>query len=275
MVNSGQGPTSSAPNDKRSALGDEKSPVPLYHRIYVLLRERILNGTYKVGQTLPSEAELMERFSVSRITARRALDELSDEGLVERARGRGTQVSQRAMMQLGDAPIVAGIEGLMANLSIIGKQTDVRVYEFDFVEAPDQVAQELQLPQSSIVHRAVRVRSLEGKPFSLSTTYVLESIGRTYSREELETIPMIDLITRAGTSIGHVAQSLTATLADDISAKRLDVHVASPLLKLRRLFFDTDNRPCYYVDLSYRPDRFEYRMTLVRGMDNRFRLEGQ
>ena len=101
----------------------ERSPIPLYHRIYVILRERILNGTYQVGETLPSEAELMDRFGVSRITARRALDELSGEGLVARARGRGTQVSARAMPEVGGAPIVAGIEGLMANFpSSVAKQ---------------------------------------------------------------------------------------------------------------------------------------------------------
>jgi GntR family transcriptional regulator len=254
-------------------FGADRSPIPLYHRIYMILRERILNGTYQVGETLPSETELMERFSVSRITARRALDELSDEGLVARSRGRGTQVSARAVPELGGAPIVAGIEGLMANLSIIGRQTTVRVFEFGYVEAPDLVATEMALTRREIVQRAVRVRSLDGGPFSLSTTYVLEAIGRTYTQEELATVALIDLITRAGTKIGNVSQSITATLADDVSAQRLGVQPACPLLKLRRVFYDTDNRAVYFVDLFYRPDRFEYRMTLSRGADNRFRLD--
>ncbi|MET0529526.1 MAG: GntR family transcriptional regulator [Microvirga sp.] len=252
----------------------DRSPIPLYHRIYMILRERILNGTYQVGQTLPSEAELMERFSVSRITARRALDELSGEGLVARTRGRGTHVSPRPLSDLGGAPIVAGIEGLMANLSIIGRQTTVEVFEFGFVEVPDPVAIEMALARREMVQRAVRVRSLDGAPFSLSTTYVLEHIGRTYTQDELATVPLIDLITRAGTTIGTVNQSITATLADDVSAQRLGVQPASPLLKLRRIFYDTDNRAVYFVDLFYRPDRFEYRMTLSRGADNRFRLDG-
>ena len=151
-----------------------RSPIPLYHRIYMILREGILNGTYQVGEILPSEAELMSRFTVSRITARRALDELSDEGVVARTRGRGTQVSPRAITNFGGAPIVAGIEGLMANLSIIGRQTNVQVFEFGYVEAPDLVSNEMGVAPREIVQRAVRVRSLDGEPFSLSTTYVLE-----------------------------------------------------------------------------------------------------
>jgi GntR family transcriptional regulator len=251
----------------------ERSPIPLYHRIYVILRERILNGTYQVGETLPSEAELMDRFGVSRITARRALDELSGEGLVARARGRGTQVSPRAMPEVGGAPIVAGIEGLMANLSIIGRQTTVEVFEFGYIEAPNLVTSEMSLTPREIVQRTVRGRSLDGRPFSLSTSYVLEKIGRTYSRDEMQTIPLIDLITRSGTEIGHVTQSLTATLADDVTAQRLGVQPGSPLLKVRRGFFDTGKRAVYFVDLFYRPDRFEYRMTLSRRADNRFQLD--
>ncbi|WP_210495542.1 GntR family transcriptional regulator [Microvirga antarctica] len=254
-------------------FGSDRSPIPLYHRIYVILRERIVNGTYKVGQTLPSEAELMERFGVSRITARRALDELSLEGLVDRVRGRGTQVSAGAAPRVGGVPIIAGIDGLMANLSIIGQQTTVEVFEFAYVVAPDTVATEMQLGPTDLVQRAVRVRSLADGPFSMSTTFVLERIGRTYTQEELVAIPLIDLITRAGTAIGHVKQSITAALADEISAQRLGVQPGSPLLKLRRVFYDADNRPVDYVEIFYRPDRFEYRMTLSRGADNKFQLD--
>ena len=67
----------------------------------------------------------------------------------------------------------------------------------------------------------------------------------------------------------------TATIADDLSAERLRVQPGSPLLKLRRVFYDNGDRPVYFADLFYRPDRFEYRMTLSRGADNRFRLDGQ
>jgi GntR family transcriptional regulator len=254
-------------------FGTDRSPIPLYHRIYVILRERIINGTYKIGQTLPSEAELMVRFGVSRITARRALDELSDEGLVERARGRGTQVSASAAPHFGGVPIIAGIEGLMANLSIIGRQTKVQVFEFGYVIAPSLVATEMKLAPDELVQRAVRVRSLEEGPFSLSTTYVLDRIGRTYSQDELSALPLIDLIARSGVTIEHVKQSITAALADDVSGQRLSVKAGSPLLRLRRILYDTHNHPVYYVDIFYRPDRFEYRMTLSRGADNSFRLD--
>lgn len=261
----------SVADGRRVALGEQRSPVPLYYRIYVLLREQIASGAFTPGAMLPSEAELMERHSVSRITARRALDELASEGLVTRARGRGTQVAPLPVRTLRDNPIVAGVEGLMANLSIIGRQTSVTVHEFDFVPAFERVASELGVASGETVHRAVRTRSLDGKPFSLSTTHVLEEIGRTFTQQEMAATPLIDLIMRTGRRIDHVNQRLTATLADDVAAQRLLVHVASPLLKVRRQFYDTDMRCCYLVDLLYPAGRFEYCMTLTRGNDDRFR----
>lgn len=259
--------------EQGAGVAAQRSPIPLYHRIYMILREGIVTGAYKVGQILPSEAELMARFGVSRITAGRALDELSNEGLVERARGRGTIVSASAAAQIGGAPIVAGIEGLLANLSVIGRQTSVSICEFEYGPVPAAIAAELGLRTGDIVQRAVRVRSLAEGPFSLSTTHVPDRIGRTYTRDELAVTPMIDLVTRAGATVESARQSITATLADDTTAQLLAVQPGSALLKLRRTLFDDRNQAVYMAEMFYRPDRFEYRMTLSRGADNRFWLD--
>ncbi|RME67622.1 MAG: GntR family transcriptional regulator, partial [Alphaproteobacteria bacterium] len=72
---------------------DSALPTPLYHQIYVLMREKIISGVYHDGSLIPSEHELEKMFGVSRITAKRALDELASEGLVTRRRGRGTTVT--------------------------------------------------------------------------------------------------------------------------------------------------------------------------------------
>ncbi|MDP6927494.1 MAG: GntR family transcriptional regulator, partial [Rhodospirillales bacterium] len=65
--------------------------MPLYHQIYLILRQKLLSGEFAYDDRIPSEQELVEEYEVSRITARRALDELAAEGLVVRQRGRGTR----------------------------------------------------------------------------------------------------------------------------------------------------------------------------------------
>lgn len=241
-----------------------KSPVPLYHRLYVVMRERITHGVHPVGSVLPSEAEIAQAFNVSRITAKRALDELAAEGLVERSRGRGTTVTGRAPALITARPITASIDGLLENLGAIGRETSVQVIEFGYSVPPDFVRQQLALAPGTIVQRAVRVRSLDGEPLSQSTTFVPEQIGRAWRAKDLATTPLIDLLERTGIVVGAAEQSLSATVADTLTAPRLKVSVGMPLLLMKRCVQDINAEPVQYIEILYRPDRFEYRMSLTR-----------
>src|SRR5690606_15762165 len=168
-------------SDKLAAptLTNGKSPLPLYHRLYVILRERIVNGDYHAGDLLPSEADLMSDFGVSRITVKRALDDLASEGLLERSRGRGTMVTQTGVSLRVGNPISASIEGLFTSLSVIGEGTSVEVDSFEYQPASPYVAAQLRIPPGTVVQVVSRVRHLGKEPFSHSTSYVLESIGRS------------------------------------------------------------------------------------------------
>ena len=153
---------------QKSAPGrvvDAGLPMPLYHQIYVLLREQILSGVYADRELVPTEQALGERFGVSRITAKRALDELAAEGLVVRQRGRGTTVVGR----LPTRPLTANISGLLENLLMLGLKTNVAIVEFGYLVPSEDVRKALDLPEGAEVQRAVRVRSHEGVPLSYST----------------------------------------------------------------------------------------------------------
>jgi GntR family transcriptional regulator len=242
----------------------QKSPLPLYYRLYAILRERITNGVNPAGSVLPSEAEITETFNVSRITAKRALDELAAEGLVERTRGRGTTVTSRASALITARPIMASIDGLLENLTAIGRETSIDVIEYGYSRPPDFVRQQLELPAGAVVQHAVRVRSLDGEPLSQSTTFVPEYIGRAYNARDMATTPLIDLLERTGIVVGSAEQSLSAAAADTLTAPRLKVGVGMPLLLMKRCVKDISGRPVQYIEILYRPDRFEYRMSLTR-----------
>ncbi|CAN0214027.1 unnamed protein product, partial [Phaeothamnion confervicola] len=95
---------------------DSGMPTPLYHQIYLILREQIRAGAFESGARLPTEAEISAAYSVSRITAKRALDELAADGLVVRRRGRGTSV----VGKVASEPVEANINGLIENLLMVG-----------------------------------------------------------------------------------------------------------------------------------------------------------
>jgi len=96
--------------------------MPLYHQVYLILRNKILTGEYGFGALLPSEQETSETFGVSRITAKRALNDLAGDGLVLRERGRGTKV----VFHAPTPPVKANVEGLLENLLAMGLETEVR-----------------------------------------------------------------------------------------------------------------------------------------------------
>lgn len=231
--------------------------MPLHHRLYVILRERIATGVYCDGDVLPSEASLTADFGVSRITAKRALGELSSDGLVRR--GRGTTVIDRPRDAPGSSPIRSDIDQLMRNLSAIGWETSVELLEFGYVPAPAHIAERLHIPEGALVQRAVRVRTLANQPLSQSSSFVTEEIGRSFDEAAPASAPLIDLIGRAGVEIALVEQRITATLASSLVASRLGVATGSPLLLVKRVLSDARRRPVEALDVLYRLDRFEYR----------------
>ena len=114
--------------------------MPLYHQIYLILRQKVLSGEFGFDERIPSEQELVDEYNVSRITARRALDELAAEGLVVRQRGKGTRVSFRPPTQ----PLESSVVGLLENLLAMGLETEVSLIEFEYVTANDDVAKALE-----------------------------------------------------------------------------------------------------------------------------------
>ncbi|MCR9070110.1 MAG: GntR family transcriptional regulator [Alphaproteobacteria bacterium] len=243
------------------ALGRFRSP--LYHQIYLIMRQRIADGEFGTSGTVPSEQELAEFHGVSRITAKRALDELAKDGLVVRERGRGTRlVEGRTGVRISGQGT-----GAFDPLLAMGGATEVMVKEFGYGPAVQDVADALGIRVGTPVQRAVRVRSVGGDPFSHLTTYVPEEIGRTFDRADLAETPLLSLFERAGIVPADADQTVTATLADMVVAQRLNVDVGAPLLRTRRVVRDRDGRSIELLVALYRSDLYRLSMTLSRGDD--------
>lgn len=233
---------------------DESLPTPLYHQIYLLIRERIRSGDLPAGATLAGEQELAKAFDVSRITVKRALNELAGDRLVSRHRGRGTIVAQGAA-----APMVRGsFDNLIESLKIMGLETEVELLDVRETSADPMVAVRLDLEVGAPVQHAVRLRKIEGEPFSHLTTWVPASIARLYSIEELATTPILKLLERAGAEASEAEQWISAAAAEPSIASALQVSVGSPLLKIERVMTGPKGIPVQFIRAHYRPDRFQY-----------------
>jgi GntR family transcriptional regulator len=233
-------------------------PVPRYHQIYLVLRERLAAGEFAADAPLPGEVALARTFGVSRMTLRAALELLVQEKLIVRQRGRGTFARAR---QAASAP--TPMLGLLENLVINGLRTVVKVIELSEAPASGEVAEALRIATGDPVQRAVRLRSYRGSPVSHLTTFVPSSVAR-FSRKELAAKPMLRLLEEAGVSVAGADQTVSARLSDPAIAPLLNLTLGSPLLSVRRVVYDESGRPVQLLHGLYRPDRYHYRMHLTR-----------
>ncbi|WP_425046039.1 GntR family transcriptional regulator [Primorskyibacter sp. S87] len=230
-------------------------------RVYLSLHDQIAGGELSDGETLPGEQKLAQTFGVSRVTVRRALDALTQNGLIERRAGSGTKVRSRPD---GGQRAAMDFNTLMPQLVEMGRQTTARLLSFSYGEAPDFVAAAMKLESARKVQIATRVRLADDVPFSHLTTYVPAEIAQNYSENDLATTPLFKLLERSGVQIKEAHQSVSATLAGPDVAEALDVDVGSALLSLRRVVRDVDGNGVEYLSGLYRPDMFRLEMPLTR-----------
>jgi GntR family transcriptional regulator len=241
-------------------LIDESLPTPLYHQIYLMLRERIVSGLIPAGTLLEGEQEMARLLGVSRITVKRALNELAARGLVERQRGRGTTASGAAVIPL----VAGGFDTLLESLQRMGVQTDVELLEVRDEPAGEAVAARLEIAPEAFVQRAVRLRRLSGQPFSYLVNFIPLDISRGYAREDLATTSMLTLLERAGAAAQEAEQWISAVAAGAAIAAALDVAPGAPLLRVDRVMRGPRRRPVQFIEGHYRPDRFHYHVRTQR-----------
>lgn len=246
--------------DYSPSLVDVRSPTPLYHQVYLILRGRIRQGALAPGDLVPGEQELARMMRVSRITVKRALNELAAEGLVTRHRGRGTVVSQA-----GFSPVVKGsFDTLIESLRLMGLETDVELKNLRQIAADESVAAHLDLPVGETVQQVIRLRRLQGEPFSHLTTYLPMSVARRIRSGRLASEPMLVLLEEAGAGAYEAEQWITAVSGDPEVSAALGVTTDFPLLKIERIMRGADGRPVQLIRAHYRSDRFQYHLKTQR-----------
>lgn len=233
-------------------------------RVFLHLCDQILSGLIPAGSKLPSEAALCAEFGVARTTVRQALELLVQEGLVQKRMGSGSfvLVNERSF-----GHVQGDIANAIQDLRRMGRSTSVSVIQFDYLEPVPAVSEALGLAPGEKVQRAVRVRSIEGKPFSYLITQVPERLGRSYTREDLASTPLLDLLIRASAEPVSATQEVSAVLASPEMARALEMEVGGPLISLTRVIKGADGQGFEYLQAYYRPDRYRLRMDLVRAPD--------
>jgi GntR family transcriptional regulator len=230
-------------------MGEELNK-PLYTRIQEYIAELILSGKLAPDAKIQSERDFSEDLGVSRMTVRRAITELVNEGLLERKHGSGTYVSKPKLTY--EASELANYTEAMQKRNIA---TSSQLLEFGQVVASKRLGEYLGLPIGDPVYRISILRLANRVPVVLERVFV--SCARCPGLEEwnLEKSSIHDLLTDVyQITPGRISQTVEAVVAADTVAQQLRVDDGFPLLMLSRITFGSSQEPVVFSQDFLRGD---------------------
>lgn len=234
---------------------DRKSVTPYYHQLKHLLVLRIRDEGLVGGDRIWSEHELCERYGVSRSVVRQTLSELEAEGVIERARGKGTFLAHPKV----EEGLVRSISGLFEDARQRGSMVVSEVLRQETVPAGDTVARALELPLGTEVVVIERVRAVDGEPWVHTTTWLPAALVPGLLDVDLRTESLYHHLREDyGLVFGQARRSLEAAAARSETACRLGVPEGAPVLVLRSVLRDTTDRPIETFVAYHRGDRSRF-----------------
>lgn len=245
-----------------SSTVDPNNVIPRYYQLVNILRNKIEAGEWKLHEAIPSERQLEEMYGVSRTTVRQAMSLLTRQGLVYQLHGKGTFVSPRKL-QKGLVELTSFSE----DMAIRGLKPGQRILEIGDIDVPENVRKHLELPMDvTTVLRLERVRTGDGQPIGLQTSYLALGAGKSITREELEQRGSLYAILQEKFNINLAAadETLEVTIASPREAMLLEVPEGSPLLLSERVLWTNERRAIEFVKILYRGDRYRYTVRLTR-----------
>ncbi|QHF95545.1 GntR family transcriptional regulator [Streptomyces sp. NHF165] len=238
-------------------------PVPKWHQIAERLRSALSKGEFVAGEALPSETVLTRRFGVSRTTARSALNELENDQLVSRRSGRGTIVLPPKV----DQPLNL-LSSFSDDMRARGLTPGYRPVAVSVLPAPAETAWELEIDEGEQALCVDRVLLADGEPIASSVSWLSPRIvdpGTAPDAETMGATSLYDWIERTtGTRISAGREYIEGGVADAHLAQRLAVTRGAPILVARRRSLSPAAVPLEYVVITYRADRYRFRIELTR-----------
>lgn len=206
---------------------DRLSPVPLYHQIASALEEQITSRTLVAGTRIENEIAMAQRLGVSRPTARRALAELVDKGLLVRRRGIGTQVAPDLIRRPVD------LTSLFDDLGASGRTPRTEVLAYETGDADAEIAGRLGLTVGAPVVSLRRLRLADEEPLALMQNYLSAELAP--SREDLEDHGLYAALRSRGLQVRVAHQDIGARLATVAEAEVLMERRPAAVLTMERL----------------------------------------
>lgn len=232
---------------------------------YHAVREQLLDRLDQMaaGEQLPPERELASCLGVSRMTLRRAIDDLVARGAVRRRHGAGVFALQPKL----DPGLVA--TSFTSDMRARGLRPGARTLAFERSPAGTRIGSRLEVSPTADVVRVTRLRLADDEPMAIEQLHVPDALVPGLTDADLEHASFYDLLrTRYDVTIARGVQTIEPTVLDDDESSALDVPEHSPALQFERTSWGTlgrdgtDTGIVEFVRSVYRGDRYQIRTEL-------------
>ena len=234
-------------------INREKGAEPLYIQLKEMIKGDIKAGKYKAGELIPTELEYQNKFNISRITARQAINELALEGYVKRVKGKGTIVQSPRI----EEPL-ARIKSFTNEMKERGIEASTKWAEITITKAFDDVPENLQVEKGEDIYRVRRVRCADGEPIVLFDTYFKMELNLKLNNDLYYGSLYDYLHATRGINITKIKQHIGAASANGFISEHLGIKKGEPILTVKRQSFDENGNLIEFTKGYYVAERYEY-----------------
>lgn len=240
---------------------DNQSPVPKYYQLGEILREMVENEELQPGDAIPTEMELCKYHGVSRMTARKAIQNLVHEGLLYREQGKGTFVAYPKKRRN-----VSQLLSFTEEMKAKGKEVTNKIMLFEKSRPSKKIAKILNLnPEKDLIFMIKRLRIVSDIPFAIELAHIPEKIVSGLTLEDVENNSLYDLIEdNYGNKLSYGKQSVEPVMLTSYERGIFKIKDNCLGLLFERTTYDKEDQTIEYTKSVYRSDIYKLEYTLQR-----------
>ncbi|WP_105146319.1 GntR family transcriptional regulator [Streptococcus suis] len=226
-----------------------------YKKVYADIKEKIEQNIWQANQEMPTENELMEIYSYSKDTIRKALSLLEMDGYIQKRQGRNSIILDHNLVR---KPFVSELKTVSELNRSAHHQVQTELTNLYIVQGQPEVMKELEVDEKTDLYRVSRVRTIDGERLEYEISYFDRRIVPYLSKEVAESSIYKYLENDLGLEISHSRREISFRFATEEEKSLLDLADYDMVVSVTSTTYLADGRPFQYGTITYRPDKVTF-----------------
>lgn len=226
-----------------------------YKKVYADIKEKIEQNIWQANQEMPTENELMEIYSYSKDTIRKALSLLEMDGYIQKRQGRNSIILDHNLVR---KPFVSELKTVSELNRSAHHQVQTELTNLYIVQGQPEVMKELEVDEKTDLYRVSRVRTIDGERLEYEISYFDRRIVPYLSKEVAESSIYQYLEEELGLEISHSRREISFRFANEEEKSLLDLSGYYMVVSVTSTTYLADGRPFQYGTITYRPDKVTF-----------------